>query len=166
MRTLRKIYLDTNVLISFGDGNSDAGRILPQVISRQPLGAAPLFVTSRLTFTELMVKPLRDQDRAMASIYMSWSLSSSWLRVCDVDQNVLDLAPLLRVKQPRLKLPDAIHLATAITERCPELLTADKAFADVPALEHPFLGAVDLTPLTIIRPDEPTLTALLESMTA
>jgi predicted nucleic acid-binding protein len=166
MRSTAPIYLDTNVLISLGDAGSAVGRLMPGIIALQNGAQTPLFLTSRLTFAELMVKPLRDRDRMMASIYTSWAMSSAWLSVCEVDGRVLELAPLLRAQRPRLKLPDAIHLASALVCRCERLLTADLALLDIPALDHPFLGPVDMEPLTILRPDEPSLSALLESISA
>jgi predicted nucleic acid-binding protein len=166
MRGSGPIYLDTNVLISLGDAGSPVGRLLPRILARQNSAKAPLFLTSRLTFAELMVKPLRDRDGLIASIYSSWAMSSPWLSVCEVDERVLGLAPLLRAQRPRLKLPDAIHLASALAHGCERLLTADLALLDIPSLEHPFLGPVDMKPLTILRPDEPSLLALLESISA
>jgi predicted nucleic acid-binding protein len=165
MRPPGRIYLDTNVLISLGEPLTLTGRLLASVVLAER-DLPPLFITSRLAFAELMVKPLRDGDAIAASVYSSWAQPSSWLSVCEVDAPVVDLAALLRARVPRLKLPDAIHLASALVHRCSHLMTADLALQDVPALEHPFLGSIEMTPLAIIRPDEPSLAALLESLTA
>lgn len=164
MRPAGPIYLDTNVLISLGEAGSLIGRRLLQMIALQKPDDAPVFLTSRLAFTELMVKPLREKDSVMASLYSAWAMSSPWLCVCDVDDRVLDLAALLRARASRVKLPDAIHLACAIVHKCPYFMTADLALQAVPVLHHPFLGPVDMAPLSVIRPDDTSLTALLESL--
>jgi len=62
-------------------------------------------------------------------------------------------------------LPDAIHLSTAIGTGCTHILTDDRGIKDEYRLRYRQDGfAGETAPLTVIRPDEPTLTSLLQSL--
>ncbi len=50
-----------------------------------------------------------------------------------MDAEVALLAARMRAEH-RLRLPDAIQLATAIIERCDALVTHDRDFPDIPGL--------------------------------
>jgi predicted nucleic acid-binding protein len=89
----------------------DAGQITP--------------VTSALTLGELLPVPLRQQDHALVRFYRELITSPSVLEVAPVSLTVLDAAAVLR-SQTRLKLPDAIHLATAFEAGCQFFVTNDQ----------------------------------------
>ncbi len=157
------IYLDTNVFIALRETDGIENKLLWEILSSLEGKASP-FQTSLLTFSELKVRPLRTKDAAILSTYEGWSRSNDWLQVCPVSKPVLEGAALLRAQKTSLKLPDAIHLATALHLRCRYFLTADQGIQNISELEHPIEGRLDIQPLTILRPDEPTLTVLLESL--
>lgn len=161
-----RLYLDTNALILLNEGDGAARHLLEQIITVAASKPAPLLMTSALTLSELLVKPYRDGEMQLINAYRSWFGGLSWLEILPVSHDVLDLAALLRATRPGLKLPDGIQLATALIAGANGFISADKGIHAIDQIVHPVLGRLPYSPLTIIRPDEPTLTALLESMTA
>ena len=165
MTALRTIYFDTNIFITLREQSGVAHDLLWDILNTAKGRVLPIS-TSALTFSELKVKPLQIGDLDLLQTYDEWSSSAPWMDIWPVTLPILDGAALLRATRTGLKLPDAIHLATALHLRCSDFLTADKGFKDVLELRHPTKGALDIVPLTILRPDEPTLTSLLQSLAA
>jgi predicted nucleic acid-binding protein len=163
MTPYRQIYLDTNIFVMFKETKSREGFLL-DLLFKFSASRRSSFVTSALTFSELLVKPYRERDQDLIQTYSAWSRSTAWLTITPVSTDVLDVAALLRAERGRLKLPDAIHLATAIGMECSHFLTADMGLETVDNVVHPVLGDVGAVPLSILRPDEPTLTSLLQSL--
>ncbi len=163
MTAPRGIYWDTNVVVALMEQSGIVHDLLWAIL--EMIEKKPVYVsTSALTFAELKVKPLQQQNFELLRTYEEWSSSRSWLDIWSITPPILDGAALLRATRGGLKLPDAIHLATALHSRCTHFLTADKGIGDITDLVHPVSGPLDITPLTILRPDEPTLTSLLKSM--
>lgn len=161
-----RLYLDTNALILLNEGDGAARHVLEQIFMVAASKPAPLLMTSALTLSELLVKPYRDRQMQLITAYRSWLGGLSWLEILPVSHDVLDLAALLRATRPGLKLPDGIQLATALIAGANCFISADKGIHPIDQIAHPMLGRLPYSPLTVIRPDEPTLTALLESLTA
>jgi predicted nucleic acid-binding protein len=80
--------------------------------------------------------PLRNQDAELIRDYHDILLSSD-MKLIPVSVEVLLEAARLRALNPRLRIPDAIHWATAILERANYLLTNDADFLQ-------FLGSLGL----------------------
>lgn len=70
---------------------------------------------STIALLEVLVKPLREQDEALAREYQE-TLLHSRLRLVAVTATVAQEAARLRARY-RLKTPDAIHVATALVHR-------------------------------------------------
>lgn len=166
MTVNHRLYLDTNALILLNEGEGAARRVLEQIVTAAASKPAPLLMTSALTLSELLVKPYRDGQIQLITAYRSWFGGLSWLDILPVSPEVLDLASLLRATRPGLKLPDGIQLATALIAGASHFVSADKGLHSVDQIVHPLLGPLPYSPLTILRPDEPSLSALLESISA
>ena len=121
-----RVCLDANIFIYLVEGQDypalhkpvqrlfaacDAGRIAP--------------VTSALTLGELLPVPLRKQDHTLVQFYRELLTIPSVLEVAPVSLAILDAAAVLR-SQTNLKLPDAIHLATALDTGCRFFVTNDQ----------------------------------------
>ena len=117
-----RIYLDTNVFIRAFEGTDDLSRALIGLFATEV--PQPFLATSELTLAELLVHPYRDQNEIARERYDSIVRPSAWLQVGTVDRDVLVGASLLR-SEYRLKLPDAIHVSTALHLGCGMLLTDD-----------------------------------------
>lgn len=162
-----RVYLDTNVFIMLSEKSHALQRLLVELISAQSIGKPPLFATSELTLSELLVKPQQAGDDLLIDGYDSLILNSDWLDVRPVDRGVLYYAAVLRAQHKHLKLPDAIHVSSAIGQGCSHFLSDDRGIKDRYEIAHKRDGFIARsTSLSVIRPDEPTLTSLIESLSA
>jgi predicted nucleic acid-binding protein len=155
MEGVERIYLDTNIFITAFETSGVLAEKAALLLLTAPLAGLPRLVTSELTLSELLVRPFRHNDEALIDTYTSLVSPSAWLTVQSVTRDIFLKAANLRAETPSLKLPDAVHAATAILSGCTHILSNDKGL-DLQKMEAP-------AP-TLLRPDEPTLTSLLESL--
>ncbi len=138
------IYCDTNVFIHLTEGeeNSPLRVAISLLFAADHKNDTPLLKTSLLTISELMVHPFRRKDAQLESHYRVFSTTSEVLEVGPVDLDVLLNAAELRANYQGLKLPDAIHMATALAFGCTVFLTADERISGEYTLDfrhgHPF----------------------------
>lgn len=153
-----RIYLDTNIFIAAFEQRDPLSDQLGRLFKAGSNRKTRTFVTSELTLSELLVVPLRDGNRTLTSYYVTVLQANDWMHVSPVSRSVLVSAAQLRAGRQGLKLPDAIHLATAEAEGCTHFLTED----------HGLILAASSKPpaLRMQKPDEPTLTSLIESLSA
>ena len=163
MTVFRRIYIDTNILITMTESREGTGALLRNIADSHPAHRPPLFLTSELTLSEVLVKPYRDANRKLSAIYIQTLSGEHWLHTASVELDVLEKAATLRATYGKIKLPDAIHLATALASDCSHMLTNDKGLTDLIPTRHPFRDET-LPALSIIRPDTPTLSAILEEL--
>jgi len=118
------VYLDTNIVIYVVEGYAPFERtiraLLDAVDNRQIRAA-----TSELTLAEVLVKPKMDGKVDLVKAYHTFLESSAAIEVLPITQNILVQAAELRASSAT-KLPDAIHIATALSVGCSSLLTNDQ----------------------------------------
>lgn len=118
------IYLDANILIYWLE---DYARYAPAL--------EPLFLgieqerfsahTSALTLGEILVKPLRDRRQGAAARFEAFLCNSPDLVLWPISNRILIRAAGMRAVTS-LKLPDAIHSATAEEAGCRAVVTNDR----------------------------------------
>ncbi len=145
-----RLYFDANALIQAVEGpgqNADGFAQMLQRASHIGLDA----VTSELTLAELLVHPLRNQDLRLISAYNNLLSigTGSQLETRPVSREILIAAARVRALHPSLKLPDAIHVATAEQTGCSHIISGDKRLAGT-------------TALPVMDPDGADLAAFLE----
>lgn len=124
-----RFYCDANVFIMAVEGRADqiglAGGLITAAMDERCT-----LVTSLLTLGEVMVVPLRFSEMETLASYRSL-LGGGYpaILVRPVDAETLGEAAALRARHPRLKLPDAIHLATARLNRIDWFVTNDARMA-------------------------------------
>lgn len=153
MAGVGRIYIDTNVFITAFETQGDLAEKVALLLAAPAAGRSQPFITSELTLSELLVRPYRGADIPLVTIYSRVLPTSLGLEVQPVTRDVLFSAAKLRAENPSLKLPDAIHLATATLFGCSHVLSADKGMR---SSEH--------FPVTVLKPDEATIASLLESL--
>ncbi|MDH4185893.1 MAG: PIN domain-containing protein [Nitrospira sp.] len=126
------IYLDTNVFVYALEGYDEFRQVLTALFQRIDRGLLQA-VTSELTLAEVLVKPLLDRNQERETAYHHILRSSSSLQVIPITREVLIAAARLRAGEG-LKLPDAIHAATATLTNCQQFLTNDTRFKNIPGL--------------------------------
>lgn len=86
-------------------------------------------VTSEITMAECLVKPFAEKDIFAIEAYMAFVGEQASLPVVPISRPILLSAAQLRA-ETRLKLPDAIHLATAKWAECSAFVTNDRSIKD------------------------------------
>lgn len=85
-------------------------------------------VTSCLSLLECLVMPFKTNRHDLVQVYRQTFLPRTYLAVSPIDNDVLTFSANIRA-QSGLKLPDAIHAATALTQKCTAMLTNDMGFS-------------------------------------
>ncbi|WGV28385.1 type II toxin-antitoxin system VapC family toxin [Halotia branconii] len=128
-----RVYLDTNIFIYAIEGYLDFVDELNQLFDSIDAGNFRAF-TSELTLAEVLVRPLMDGNLEIQAVYQQALQSSEVLEVVAVSRDVLIEAARLRAVA-NLRLPDAIHGATAILSGCETFLTNDRRLTALPGIE-------------------------------
>jgi predicted nucleic acid-binding protein len=81
-------------------------------------------ISSYITLLEIMVRPLREGKTALALEYRDYLVSSRNFELFPVDRVIAQEGADIRATL-NLKPPDAIQLATALTQRADVFLTND-----------------------------------------
>lgn len=157
-----QIYLDTNAAIVLIEGEGLLRDLMRDLASKASCQPGASLCTSALTISELLVKPLRDGDRKLVEVYRAWGSGLPWLQIIPVGSSILDTAAQLRARRNSLKLPDAIHVASAFAVATTHFLTEDRGIS--PPFENPAAQAAPH--FELCRLNEPTLTSLIESLSA
>lgn len=147
----RRFYCDANVFIMAVEGCADsigaAGTLLDAAMDERCTA-----VTSLLTLSETLVVPLRfGQEETIRSYRHLLGGGFPGIVVKGIDAETLEAAARLRARHPRLKLPDAIHLATAQLANVGWLVTNDTRLPPV-------------TGLRIVTPFDDQLTDLVDRL--
>jgi predicted nucleic acid-binding protein len=120
------IYADANVIIRLLEG--DAATRAPLEARLLPLrGTTGFLHTSRLSWLECRVKPLRTSDHKLLALYDAF-FASAETTIVELSRPVVEKATELRADL-NVKTPDALHLASAICAGAAAFLTGDKGLA-------------------------------------
>jgi predicted nucleic acid-binding protein len=126
------VYLDASIVIYSVEGQPTLqARAQARLVSLQATGGR--FAVSPLTQLECYVMPIRQQDVVLQKDYDRFFADPSLVHV-DVTHAAFRRATLIRAHH-RLRLADALHLATAVEAGCDRFLTADvqlQSFPDIP----------------------------------
>lgn len=127
-----RVYLDTNIFIYALEGYPVFRAVLTTLFQALDQGELTA-VTSELTLAEVLVKPLLDHHAERQAAYLQALQPSTALQIVPVSRDILIAAARLRA-DTNLKLPDAIHAATAQLTGCDQFLTNDARFSSFPGL--------------------------------
>lgn len=137
----RRVYLDANIFIYAVEGYSDLSEELTELFDSFD-GGTLIAITSELTLAEVLVRPLMENDREVEAAYREAVQSSAVLEVVPISRDILVEAARLRSQQQKLKLPDAIHGATAGLTGCETFLTNDRGLKSLAGIEVVILSEV------------------------
>jgi predicted nucleic acid-binding protein len=142
-------YLDANVFIDFVEGEpafAEPARDLFLALEHKP-GA---FVTSELTLAEVL-SPAKTSP-SQRRLYMNLIIWNPAVALIPVSRDILIETADLR-KYTGHKLPDAIHVVTALRQKCRFMISRDKDMDKLPS------GA-----LTRLDPRQSTIEYLIEAL--
>jgi predicted nucleic acid-binding protein len=128
-----KVYVDTNVFIYFLERNVEFFAAAEPVIQAITCGDLHGY-TGEITIAETLVGPYRTGDPLLiANAQGFFSDGGSALTILRHDKGIFDYAAGLRARH-RMKIIDAVHLATALKAACRYFVTNDKAMRSTGAL--------------------------------
>jgi predicted nucleic acid-binding protein len=133
IRTGARVYLDANVWIYALEGYADFVASLTTLFTRIDSGDL-IAVTSELTLAEVLVKPIATDNTTPQQQYVEALQASDSLLVIPVSRALWIDAATLRAKHATLKLPDAVHAATAIAHDAHDFIGNDVRFMPVSGL--------------------------------
>ena len=126
------VALDTAAFIYFIEEHPRYAPLVARLFSDADRGVR-LIVTSALTLLEVLIVPYRAGDLALAERYEAILSHSCGVRLVELDRTQLRAAAQLRAAH-RVRTPDALQLAAALTQRCSAFVTNDRAMPDIPGL--------------------------------
>ena len=119
-----RVYLDANVFIYAVEHSPEHAAFLDGLFDLLEAGEV-VAVTSELTLAEVLAKPFEEGRTDLARLYEEMVASSAWLSVMPVERAILVSAARLG-PELGLKLPDAIHVASAAASGCATFLSNDR----------------------------------------
>ncbi|WP_181708005.1 PIN domain-containing protein [Chthonobacter rhizosphaerae] len=139
------VYFDTNVFILAYEGAGKTSAPARRLLAAVETGAIAA-ATSAVTLAETLAGAFKAADRDLADLYRTILADGPGFTLQPIDLAVLERAALLRAAYDGLKLPDAIHLATALCHGCTHLATADRRLPVPDGLDRVLVeeAAVDL----------------------
>ncbi|GGD05516.1 type II toxin-antitoxin system VapC family toxin [Aureimonas glaciei] len=126
-----RLYLDTNAIIAFVE-EQHVG--LRSVFEKLEKGMCQ-FVTSQITLAEVLVRPMKEKQDWLITLYEELLHEDRFLDVRPIDLPLLRESAKLRVALNG-KLPDSIHVATALSAKCSVLISSDKRLRVPPGLQR------------------------------
>ena len=120
----KTIYLDTNVIVYAVEGFDEHQAFLNALFQLFDAGAA-FALTSELTLAEALVRPLQIGRQDVVDLYLDLLQGSERLKVLPIDRPILIDAARQRAALG-IRLPDAIHVATAVAGACEVFLSNDR----------------------------------------
>lgn len=129
----KAIYLDTAPLIYYLEENTSYFNFLEKLFRKNENGDF-IFYTSVITLAEILTLPMRLGNKKLIKQYQMFLLESPTLKVISVNGVIAKLAAKLRAEYS-FRLPDAIHMATALEIKADYFLTNDLALNKVKGLQ-------------------------------
>jgi predicted nucleic acid-binding protein len=120
-----RVYLDANVFImafEHAGARADHAWWVIRAIERGELLAG----TSELTLAEILVKPLERGQTDLVGGYEKMMVSGLHFEVMPVRRDILANAAGLRARRGSIRLPDAVHVATAQALACAFFISNDR----------------------------------------
>ncbi|MGB7100573.1 MAG: PIN domain-containing protein [Xanthobacteraceae bacterium] len=149
----KRVYVDSNVLIYAVEGIPATAGPAKELI-KLLRARRDLMFTSEITLAEVLAPSKRRGAwplQAKRRVYLDLLIWSGAVSLLPVTREILIRTADLRKISP-LKLPDAIHLISAIQSKCRFLVTGDADFKKLPA------------GMRQVRPDEKGIQNLLQAL--
>ena len=119
----KKVYLDANIFIYAIEHSNIYKQLLDELFKQIDYGNIQA-ITSEITLAEVLVKPFADRNTELVDIYKQLLVDANIIVLLKINQKILIDSAKCRTTFG-VKLPDAIHLTTAIVSDADFLLTND-----------------------------------------
>jgi predicted nucleic acid-binding protein len=126
------VALDTVAFIYYIEDHPTYADLLDPLFREADRGRREI-VTSALTLLEVLVVPSRSGQMQLAARYEALLTRSRGVQLVDIDRDQLRGAAQVRALH-RIRTPDALQLAAALSHRCATFVTNDRRLPDLPGL--------------------------------
>jgi predicted nucleic acid-binding protein len=140
---LPRVYLDSNVFITAMEtpgAHSDHAWWIIHAIDEGAIAA----VTSEITIAEVLVKPFQMVDSRLVTAYQEMIAPSTHFEVPPLQRDILIGAAQLRARRSSIRLPDAIHIATALASSCTCMVSDEQGLHSIEGVK-----LLAVTPFTL-----------------
>jgi predicted nucleic acid-binding protein len=127
------VALDTVAFIYFIEEHPRFLPVVEPLFQEIDTGRLQAF-TSSLTLLEVLVVPYREADLSLARRYEEILARSRGINMVEIDREQIHAAALLRSRY-RLRTPDALQVAVALTNECKAFITNDREIPDISGLK-------------------------------
>ncbi|MFI5014706.1 MAG: type II toxin-antitoxin system VapC family toxin [Hyphomicrobiales bacterium] len=128
-----RVYLDTNVVIR-GMERTDAGAGEVGRLTELAESGKLALVTSELTLSEVLVGPIKLRDDLLVKAYLDMLTKDRGFELCPVTGDVLIESSHVRARSSA-RLPDSVHVATAVLAGCRLIVSYDRRLRDLSDLD-------------------------------
>lgn len=137
-----RVYIDANVFITAmetpGAHCDHAWWIIRSVEDGDIAG-----VTSEITLAEVLVKPMQMGNVELVAAYQQMIVPGIRFDVLPIRRDILISAAELRTRRTSIRLPEAIHIASALSASCRFMVTDDRQLHSVERIK--ILGVTPFT---------------------
>lgn len=136
---IKKICLDTSPFIYYIENHPYYADVVDKIF--QSVESNNITVhASVLALSECLVKPIQNSDVDLQTAYKGLF---SLIGLTPVSQIIAEQAAHLRAMN-NLKIPDAIHISTALDLQCQVFITNDKSFKRISGIQVVLLDDLEL----------------------
>lgn len=122
-----KVYFDANCIIYLLERSASwEALVVSRIVSLRAAGDE--LAVGDLCRAECLVGPFKNGDTGLEARYRAFFADPDVICL-PITAAILERAARLRANHPSIKLPDAIHLATAIEHGCGAFVTGDARLA-------------------------------------
>lgn len=118
------VYLDSNIVITILEYTAPLSQPQKRFIDALETGQISA-VSSHLALAECLVKPMRERNEQAIEAVLQFLENQEHVELLPVSRDILVKAAEIRAVSGT-KLPDAIHLASAVAAGCQTFLSDDK----------------------------------------
>ena len=136
----QRIYLDTNIIVYAVEEPVPLTKGQAALFDAIDEGSVHAF-TSELALAECLVHPFAINDTSLASAYERFLGGETELELVPLDRHILIAAAHIRALT-KTKLPDAIHVASAMSMGATIFLTADRRIKGPPEIRIETWGSL------------------------
>jgi len=128
----KSVYFDANIFIYLLEHHSDLGEVCLSIV-QSAVDKELDGYSGDLVLAELLVKPLKDNNARAVKAVKDLFSKETRIELLPHQRSTFETAALLRANY-KIKLPDALHIATAIENHIEVFLTNDREIPSIPEI--------------------------------
>ncbi|MEO8608692.1 MAG: type II toxin-antitoxin system VapC family toxin [Chloroflexota bacterium] len=141
---IQRLYIETAPFIYYVEYHPIYGDKMDDIFDIVNRDAIEV-VTSVITLTETLTKPLKTGDKIVVQAYRTLLQQTRYITPVSINMAIAESAADLRSRY-NLRTPDALHIATALNNHADAFLTNDLTLQRVKELPILVLDELDATP--------------------